>query len=73
MAYTMVSGHVFYQPSSLPSFPIVKSFAKRRGLAWNKAVAVRLGGAMPLRPVPGDFVWDEMPGVLRTFLQHRSG
>lgn len=33
------------------------------GLAWNKAVSLRLGGAMPLRPVPGDFVWDEMLGI----------
>lgn len=34
-------------------------------LAWNKAVSVRLGGAMPLRPVPGDFVWDGKAGEPR--------
>lgn len=34
-------------------------------LAWNRAVAARLSGELPLRPMPGDLVWDSQAGEAR--------
>ena len=44
--------------SSLSSREWARYLSAVSKVAWNRALAQRLGGAMPLRPLCGDLVWD---------------